>query len=72
HPVLILEDFLKREERKILHEAMARSKWNALADIPPVAQAFHNCGKSSEFGLWIFRCCPPYPTGRNVLHCRLR
>jgi len=43
-PVLILEDFWKPGERKVFREAMARSKWTALSDMPPVAQAFPNCG----------------------------
>lgn len=51
-PVLILEDFWSQEERKVVREAMAQSKWIALADMPPVAQAFPNCGnwKKSDIG----------------------
>jgi len=43
-PVLILEDFWSPDERKVFREAMARSKWIALFDMLPVAQAFPNCG----------------------------
>jgi SM-20-related protein len=43
-PVLILEDFWNADERKMFREAMNRSSWTALADMPPVAQAFQHCG----------------------------
>ncbi|HNP31579.1 MAG TPA: hypothetical protein PKK23_21210, partial [Nitrospirales bacterium] len=43
-PVLLLENFWSPEERKVFRKAMARSKWIALTDMPPVAQAFPNCG----------------------------
>ncbi len=43
-PVLILEEFWSAEERKGFREAMERSTWTALADMPPVEQAFQNCG----------------------------
>lgn len=51
-PVLILEDFWSQEERKVVREAMSQSKWIALADMPPVAQAFPNCGnwQKSDIG----------------------
>ncbi len=53
-PVLILEDFWSQEERKGVREAMARSKWIALADMPPVAQAFPNCGNWKKSDLAPF------------------
>ena len=40
-PVLILEDFLSQEERKLVREAMARYEWHTLADIPSVTHAFY-------------------------------
>jgi SM-20-related protein len=43
-PVLVLQDFWSPEERTIFREAMAHSKWITLSDMPPVAQAFPNCG----------------------------
>ena len=43
-PVLILEHFWSAEERKMFREAMDQSTWTALADMPPVEQAFQNCG----------------------------
>ena len=43
-PVLILEHFWSVEERKMFREAMNHSSWTALADMPPVEQAFQNCG----------------------------
>ena len=43
-PVLILEHFWSTEERKMFRTAMERSTWTGLADMPPVAQAFQNCG----------------------------
>lgn len=43
-PVLVLEDFWSREEQKLFRKAMAKSKWIALSEMPPVAQAFPNCG----------------------------
>jgi SM-20-related protein len=43
-PVLILENFWNTDERKMFREAMDRSSWTALSDMPPVAHAFQNCG----------------------------
>ncbi len=43
-PVLILEHFWSAEERKMFREAMDHSTWTALHNMPPVAQAFQNCG----------------------------
>jgi SM-20-related protein len=43
-PVLILENFWSADERKKFREAMKESTWTALANMPPVAQAFQNCG----------------------------
>ena len=43
-PVLILEHFWSAEERKMFREAMDHSTWTALNNMPPVAQAFQNCG----------------------------
>ena len=42
--VLVLENFWTAEERKRFREAMSQATWTALADLPPVAQAFQNCG----------------------------
>ena len=51
-PVLVLEDFWSSEERNRFREAMERSTWTSLSDMPPVAQAFHDCGNwlKSEIG----------------------
>ncbi len=43
-PVLILEDFWTASERKFFREAMEQVTWKTLSDMPPVAQAFQNCG----------------------------
>ncbi len=43
-PVLILEDFWTAEERQRFRKAMERCVWTTLAEMPPVAQAFPNCG----------------------------
>lgn len=43
-PVLILENFWSADERKMFREAMDRTSWTTLADMPPVAQAFQHCG----------------------------
>lgn len=43
-PVLILEQFWSQEEMATFRAAMARSTWTSLADMPPVARAFQNCG----------------------------
>jgi len=51
-PVLVLEDFWSQKERKVFREAMDRSQWTELADMPPVAKAFQNCGnwRKAEIG----------------------
>ncbi len=51
-PMFFLEDFWSQEERKVVQEAIAQWKWISLADIPPVAQAFPNCGnwQKSDIG----------------------
>ena len=43
-PILVLENFWDKDERATFREAMARTNWLALADMPPVARAFPNCG----------------------------
>lgn len=43
-PILVLENFWSKEERAGFREAMERSHWTALADMPPVSKAFHDCG----------------------------
>ena len=43
-PILVLENFWDSKERAMFREAMARSNWTALVDMPPVARAFPNCG----------------------------
>lgn len=43
-PVLVLENFWSADERRGFREAMDRSTWTALADMPPVAKAFQTCG----------------------------
>lgn len=43
-PVLILKQFWSQEEMSHFRSAMARSTWTSLADMPPVARAFQNCG----------------------------
>jgi SM-20-related protein len=43
-PVLVLEEFWSPEERARFREAMQRSKWKTLSEIPGVSQTFQNCG----------------------------
>lgn len=43
-PLLILENFWTTEEMVYFQEAMNRSNWLALSDMPDVAQAFPNSG----------------------------
>jgi SM-20-related protein len=43
-PVLVLENFWSEQETAMFREAMAHATWKSLADMPPVAQAFQNCG----------------------------
>ena len=43
-PVLVLENFWSETEMAQFRDAMLRSKWTALADMPPVAAAFKDCG----------------------------
>lgn len=43
-PVLILEEFWSPKEMATFQEAMNRTRWKALADMPKVSQAFPNCG----------------------------
>lgn len=43
-PVLILEEFWSPKEMAAFQEAMNRTRWKALADMPKVSQAFPNCG----------------------------
>lgn len=51
-PVLVLENFWTAEERSRFRSAMEKSTWTSLADMPPVAKAFQNCGNwlKSEIG----------------------
>ena len=51
-PILVLENFWSAEERSQFRRAMEESKWMSLADMPPVAQAFQDCGNwlKSEIG----------------------
>ena len=43
-PVLVLEEFWDADERNRFRKAMQQSKWTALAEMPPVAAAFKDCG----------------------------
>ncbi len=43
-PILVLEEFWTPGEMKIFQDAMARSRWKSLAEMPDVARAFPNCG----------------------------
>jgi SM-20-related protein len=43
-PVLVLEEFWSPKDMAYFQEAMNRSQWKALADMPEVSQAFPNCG----------------------------
>lgn len=43
-PVLVLENFWSEKETAQFRDAMSRSKWTALAEMPPVASAFKDCG----------------------------
>lgn len=42
--VLVLEDFWSPEEQRYFQEAMKRSTWKALSDLPAVSRAFPHCG----------------------------
>ena len=44
HPVLVLEQFWSPSEMASFRNAMEKSQWTPLADMPPVAAAFANCG----------------------------
>jgi SM-20-related protein len=43
-PVLVIERFWTASDRKHFREAMQRSPWQALQDMPRVRAAFPNCG----------------------------
>lgn len=43
-PVLVIEEFWTQSEMAHFRKAMEQSKWTALAEMPPVARAFSNCG----------------------------
>lgn len=43
-PILVLDNFWSEDEMAQFRDAMRRSKWNTLADMPPVAAAFKDCG----------------------------
>ena len=44
NPVLVLEEFWSPSEMNSFREAMEASKWTPLSEMPPVAQAFPDCG----------------------------
>ena len=43
-PVLVLEEFWTPQEQAYFQEAMTRTKWNALSEMPAVSAAFPNSG----------------------------
>ena len=43
-PVLVLEDFWSHEEREQFQEAMKKSSWKGLLEMPQVNRTFQNCG----------------------------
>jgi len=43
-PVLVLDEFWSPQEMTYFQDAMNRSRWKALADMPETSQAFPNCG----------------------------
>jgi SM-20-related protein len=43
-PVLVIDDFWTASERKRFRDAMQRSSWQTLQDMPNVRTAFPNCG----------------------------
>lgn len=43
-PVLVLDNFWSGDERRLFREAMGRSSWRALEDMPQVHAAFPDCG----------------------------
>ncbi len=43
-PILVLEDFWTTEERAFFREAMSRTKWKALSEMPEVLAAFPDSG----------------------------
>lgn len=47
-PVLVLEEFWTPKERALFRDAMDRSTWKTLADMPAVSRAFPNCGNWSK------------------------
>lgn len=50
-PVLVIENFWSQEERSIFQDAMQRSTWKCLTDMPEVNQVFLNCGNWLMSGL---------------------
>jgi SM-20-related protein len=44
HPVLVIENFWTASERQHFRDAMQRSPWQALQDMPYVRASFPNCG----------------------------
>lgn len=51
-PVLVLEDFWGQEEIAYFQEAMSRSEWKTLSELPRASRTFRNCGnwRQAEFG----------------------
>ena len=47
-PVLVLEDFWTPQEQTYFLDAMKRTTWKNLMDMPAVARAFPNCGNWSK------------------------
>lgn len=43
-PVLVLEEFWTPQEQALFQEAMTRTKWKALSEMPEVSRAFPTCG----------------------------
>ncbi len=43
-PVLVIEDFWSQEERALFQDALQRSTWKCLTEMPEVKRVFPNCG----------------------------
>ena len=47
-PVLVVEEFWTPQEQAYFLDAMKKTSWKTLADLPAVARAFPNCGNWSK------------------------
>ena len=47
-PILVVEEFWTPQEQAYFLDAMKKTSWKTLADLPAVARAFPNCGNWSK------------------------